>query len=62
MSLQEEMFRYRAKHRLSQRAFAEKCGVTLQTINSVENGTQNPSKMTETKIRMAMEENENDEV
>ena len=56
MSLQEDMVNYRARNRLSQRAFSEKCGISLQTINSVENGLQNPSKVTEAKIRLAMEE------
>lgn len=55
MSLQEEMVRYRAKERISQTEFAKRCGVTVQTINAVENGVQTPSKLTETKIRMAME-------
>lgn len=56
MSLQEEMIRYRAKENISQTELARRCGVTLQTINSVENGNQNPSKVTEAKIRMILEE------
>ena len=56
MTLQEEMLRYRAKNCVSQRKFAEMCGLTVQTINSVENGKQKAGKMTETKIRIAMEE------
>ena len=58
MSLQEEMIRYRAKNSMSQAEFAKRCGVTLQTINSVEKGHQNPSRLTEAKIRIAMEESE----
>ena len=55
MTLQEEMVRYRAINCVSQRAFAKMCGVTVQTINSVENGKQKAGKMTEAKIRIAME-------
>ena len=56
MTLQEEMVHYRAKNRLTQREFAKKCGVTVQTINSVENGRQEAGKITEQKIRIAMED------
>lgn len=59
MTLAERMVQYRARNNLSQRAFAQKCGVSLQTINSVENGLQNPSKMTEAKILMVIEEDQN---
>ncbi len=55
MTLAEEMMRYRASHRIGQRKFAELCGLTTQTINRVECGKQTASKMTELKIRMAME-------
>lgn len=58
MTLQEEMVRYRAKQKISQTELARRCGVTVQTINSVENGTQTPSKLTETKIRLVLEEAE----
>ena len=56
MTLAEEMLYFRARHGMSQRKFAEIVGVTVQTINSVENGLQKPSKTTEAKIRIAMEE------
>jgi DNA-binding XRE family transcriptional regulator len=59
MSLQEEMIRYRAKERISQTELARRCGLTVQTINSVENGSQTPSKLTEAKIRMILEEKNN---
>ncbi|HCJ37843.1 MAG TPA: transcriptional regulator [Erysipelotrichaceae bacterium] len=58
MTLQDLMIRYRAKHKLTQRELADKVGVTLQTINSVENGYQKPSKVTEAKIRLVVEEEE----
>ena len=61
MTLQEDMFEYRAKNRLSQEKLAHLCGLSLQTVNSVENGLQTPSKMTERKIRMIIEENKENE-
>lgn len=55
MSLQKEMIEYRAKHKISQSELAKRAGVTVQTINSVENGHQKPSKVTEAKIRLVVE-------
>ncbi len=55
MTLQELMILYRGKERITQRELAERCGVSLQTINYVENGLQNPSKLTEQKIRLVVE-------
>ena len=57
-TLQEEMILYRAKHNISQTELAERCGVTLQTINSIENGKQNPSKLTLAKIKNVVENEE----
>lgn len=45
-TLQEKMLAYRARERISQTELARRCGLTLQTINSIENGKQNPSKTT----------------
>lgn len=56
MTLQELMIRYRAEQRISQEELGRRCGLSLQTINSVENGLQNPSRVTETKIRLVVEE------
>lgn len=53
-TLSERMIEYRAVNRLSQTALAQKCGVTLQTINSVENGIQKPSKLTKAKIELVI--------
>ena len=53
--LQEQMVTYRARERISQRELAARCGVSLQTINSIENGLQEPSKLTEAKIRLVIE-------
>ena len=52
MTLQERMIEYRAKNDITQRELAEKIGVSVQTINSVENGTQTPSKVTQAKIEL----------
>ena len=61
MSLGEKMFEYRARHRLSMRAFAEKCGLSLQTVWSVEAGLQNPTQMTQRKIELVIEGEETDD-
>lgn len=54
MTLPERMIEYRAKERISQTELAKRVGVTLQTINSVENGTQTPSKLTIAKIELVI--------
>lgn len=54
LTLQERMVNYRAKERLSQKELAQRCGVTLQTINAVENGIQTPSKVTRAKIELVI--------
>lgn len=56
MTLSEQMVRYRAKERISQAELAKRCGVSLQTINSIENDVQAPSRVTEQKIRLVIEE------
>ena len=56
MTLSEEMLSYRAKHRISQSELAERCGLSTQTVCSVETGQQTPSKITELKIRMVINE------
>jgi len=50
MTLSERMVSYRAKENISQSELAKRCGVTLQTINTIENEVQNPSKLTLVKI------------
>lgn len=61
MKLDERMVRYRAKERISQSELAKRCGVTLQTINSIETGAQTPSRVTKAKIEMIIgKEEEND--
>ncbi len=54
--LQKDMVTYRAKESISQRELARRCNLSAQTVNSVENGLQTPSKMTETKIRLVIGE------
>lgn len=54
MKLSERMVLYRAKERISQSELAKRCGVTLQTINSIENETQSPSKVTIAKIELVI--------
>lgn len=57
MTLQEKMLLYRARVGISQTELARRCGVTLQTINSIENGKQKPSKLTLAKIRSVVDDN-----
>lgn len=54
MTLQDRMVNYRAKNRISQGELANLCGVTKQTINSVENGKQEPSRVTLAKIELVV--------
>jgi len=59
MELAERMVRYRAKHRMSQRQLADECGLSLQTVNSIENGIQSPSRVTKAKIELVIGKEEN---
>ena len=54
--LAEQMITYRARERISQKELARRCGVSLQTINSIETETQTPSRVTEAKIRLVIDE------
>lgn len=56
MSLGFEILKYRAKNNLSQKEMAKRCGVTTQTIFNIEHDIQTPSKLTEMKIRMVIDE------
>lgn len=51
--LKDEMLEFRAKYSLSQEKAAKMAKITLQTWNQVERGIQNPSRVTEAKIRQA---------
>lgn len=48
--LRQKMLDYRAKHNISQQRFAELCKLTTQTVCNIENGIQEPSKLTKQKI------------
>lgn len=48
--LANEIIAYRAKHNIGAVKFAELCRVTPQTMYSIENCTQSPSKLTLAKI------------
>lgn len=54
MTLQERMVEYRAKEKISQRELASRCCLSVQTINSVENGLQEPSVRTKAMIELVV--------
>lgn len=54
MTLQDRMVEYRAKERISQTELARRCKVSAQTINSVENGVQEPSRRTVAQIELVI--------
>ena len=55
-TLAERILEYRAKHDMSAKEFAEKCKLSLQTVYSIENGLQKPSKITRVKIENVLKE------
>lgn len=56
--IREEMIKYRARENISMKEMAERCKVSLQTIYSIENGTQEPSRLTREKIRLVLDKGE----
>ena len=54
MMLKDRMIEYRAKERLNQADFAKKVGLSTQTVCSIENGHQDPSKITTAKIELVI--------
>lgn len=60
-SLGVRMITYRARHRLSQRAFAELIGENLMTIYRTENGICKPHKATEIRLTEKMDKLEAEE-
>jgi len=52
MTLGERMVEYRAKERISQTELARRCGLSLQTVHSVETESQTPTKLTKAKIEL----------
>lgn len=53
-TLGERMIMYRAKERINQTELGSRCGLTTQTICSIETGQQEPSKMTIAKIELVI--------
>lgn len=53
--LANKMLVYRAKHRMSQKEFAELVGLSTMTVNSIESGRQTPSALTKTKIMLVLD-------
>lgn len=56
MTLAERMARYRAKELITQGELSKRCGVSLQTIYSIEKGLQEPSLLTKAKIERVIGE------
>jgi DNA-binding XRE family transcriptional regulator len=56
--LATDMFNYRVEHDMSQTDLAKLCRISIQTVNSVENRKQNPSKMTRAKLERVIYANE----
>lgn len=52
----EKIKEYRIKHLLTQRDFAEMCGLSVVTINQIERGAQEPSLLSKAKIERILEE------
>lgn len=60
MTLQDRIVEYRARERITQSEFAERAGLSVQTICSVENGSQEPSRVTKAKIELVIGKEEED--
>ena len=59
MSLKDRIIRYRAKHNVSQKEFAEMCQVDVMTINKIETEkSTNPTQLTKAKIEMILRKDE----
>ena len=56
--LRAKMLEYRARYNISQLKFAEMCKLTPQTVCNIENGVQEPSKLTKQKILNLIEKGE----
>ena len=50
----DRMLEYRARNKMSQKEFAEKCGISTQTVWTVETHQQTPSRMTIAKIELVI--------
>ena len=59
--LAKEIVEYRARHNISLREMAERCKLSLQTVYSIEAGIQDPSRLTEAKIRLVLDADRKEE-
>lgn len=55
VDIAEAVVRFRARHNLSMKQFADKIGVTWQTVWNIENRKYTPQRTTAAKIRMILE-------
>ena len=60
-SLSDQIIRYRAKHDLNQAEFAQRCGLTKQTIGAIESGLHGITKLTRAKIMRVLEIDESED-
>lgn len=58
MTLPERMIRFRAAGNMGQAKAAQVAGVSTQTWCNVETGKQKPSRLTEAKIEIVLQDNE----
>lgn len=56
MKLSQEILKYRAVHNISQQEMANRCKVTKQTIFNIEHELQDPTELTQMKIKMVLQE------
>lgn len=54
MTLGERIVEYRAKERINMQEFADRCGVSKQTVYMIETGQQDPNRVTVAKIELVL--------
>lgn len=59
--LAERIVAYRAKERINQRQFAERAGLSVQTVCNIENGIADPSRVTVAKIMLVIDDGKKEE-
>ena len=57
MTLQDEIIQYRARERITQQEFADRCGLSKQYVHLIESGKINPSKIAKAKIEIVVNNN-----
>lgn len=57
-TFRDRIIEYRARHNMSQEDFAIECKVCLMTVNAIENGKRNPTKLTKAKIEYVLQKGE----